>query len=263
MGNEAPAYSPITPPGLDDPKLTQLSQWAQRELDRIGQRFTNHDTVQYNVMYVEPDKPRDGMVVVADGTRWDPGSGGGAYCYFGGVWVFLGPPTPVSLAAYMQRASNLSDVANVTTARNNLLTGVPAFSVHKNGVDQTGVVTGTNTLLTWSTELYDVGSFFAANAWVPPAGKVTMSAAGIAIPGVGTMAAGGSFLTGFMKNGVVYRYGFSIQGSGAAGMVCTMDDIANGTDSYQAFLQMTLSAGTGTVSGVIGSTWFTGHWISP
>ena len=33
---------------------------------------------------------RDGMVVYADGTDWDPGSGEGIYAYYGAAWNHLG-----------------------------------------------------------------------------------------------------------------------------------------------------------------------------
>lgn len=38
---------------------------------------------------VAPDKPREGMIRLADGTNWNPGSGIGLYQYLGGVWVKL------------------------------------------------------------------------------------------------------------------------------------------------------------------------------
>lgn len=37
-----------------------------------------------------PDKPRDGMIVKADGTNWNPGSGEGFYGYYASAWAFLG-----------------------------------------------------------------------------------------------------------------------------------------------------------------------------
>lgn len=40
--------------------------------------------------YVAPGKPQDGMIVKADGTHWDPGSGAGFYGYSGSAWVLLG-----------------------------------------------------------------------------------------------------------------------------------------------------------------------------
>ena len=41
------------------------------------------------ILHVEPDKPRDGDLVYADGTDWDPGAGEGFYGYENGVWVKL------------------------------------------------------------------------------------------------------------------------------------------------------------------------------
>jgi len=40
--------------------------------------------------YVAPGKPQDGMIVKADGTHWDPGSGAGFYGYRNGAWQLLG-----------------------------------------------------------------------------------------------------------------------------------------------------------------------------
>jgi hypothetical protein len=37
-----------------------------------------------------PLNPTEGMIVMADGVSWDPGSGGGFYGYHDGAWVFLG-----------------------------------------------------------------------------------------------------------------------------------------------------------------------------
>lgn len=40
--------------------------------------------------YKAPQKIRDGMIVLADGTKWNPGSGAGFYGYYGGSWKKLG-----------------------------------------------------------------------------------------------------------------------------------------------------------------------------
>lgn len=40
--------------------------------------------------YKAPEKPQDGMIVKADGTHWNPGSGAGYYGYTSGSWSFLG-----------------------------------------------------------------------------------------------------------------------------------------------------------------------------
>ena len=40
-------------------------------------------------LYAPPSNPENGMIVIADGTSWNPGSGAGAYERKGGVWVKL------------------------------------------------------------------------------------------------------------------------------------------------------------------------------
>ena len=41
-------------------------------------------------LHAEPSKPRGGLVVFADGTDWNPGSGQGFYAYYASAWHFLG-----------------------------------------------------------------------------------------------------------------------------------------------------------------------------
>ena len=36
-----------------------------------------------------PKKPREGMIVIADGVNWNPGAGLGAYEFKSGAWVKL------------------------------------------------------------------------------------------------------------------------------------------------------------------------------
>lgn len=43
----------------------------------------------FKVTYVAPAKPRETMLVFADGTSWDPGSGRGLYMYISGAWIKL------------------------------------------------------------------------------------------------------------------------------------------------------------------------------
>lgn len=39
---------------------------------------------------VAPDKPRQGLTVIADGTNWNPGAGAGVYTYYSNAWNRLG-----------------------------------------------------------------------------------------------------------------------------------------------------------------------------
>lgn len=83
------AYGPRPGPVQQNRELSELGQWAEREFEALGRQFTNFDTVQQNVLHVEPQRPRDGMIAYADGTNWDPGEGEGVYGYVGGAWTLL------------------------------------------------------------------------------------------------------------------------------------------------------------------------------
>lgn len=62
------------------------------ELERIAQAQAGPDVdyVQLKTWYAAPPKVFEGMVALADGTSWDPGSGAGVYCYYGSTWNQLG-----------------------------------------------------------------------------------------------------------------------------------------------------------------------------
>ncbi|MGH9425716.1 MAG: hypothetical protein ACRD2L_05340 [Terriglobia bacterium] len=85
-----PIYEPsIAPPlGMD---ANELSKWVYEEFLRLARMLQDppHD-VHVDKLHVAPAKPRDGMVVLADGTNWNPGSGAGFYGYRNGAWQFLG-----------------------------------------------------------------------------------------------------------------------------------------------------------------------------
>lgn len=78
-------YIPRQPPS--DP--AQLPGFLFVEQQNIA-RGTVTDTVQLQPQSVAPSKPRAGLLVEADGTNWNPGSGAGLYIYRAGAWVFIG-----------------------------------------------------------------------------------------------------------------------------------------------------------------------------
>lgn len=80
-------YQPLVLP--QDPAL--LSQAVQLELERLALQLAEaQDYAFLKTLYAAPGKPREGMIVMADGTGWNPGSGAGVYAYRGGAWTFLG-----------------------------------------------------------------------------------------------------------------------------------------------------------------------------
>ena len=78
---------PHTFKGLED-----LAQWVWDNLKRIEQEFNlGRDAYYLKELHEEPPKPRTGMVVLADGTDWNPGgTGAGFYGYYGAAWHKLG-----------------------------------------------------------------------------------------------------------------------------------------------------------------------------
>ena len=75
----------------DPPQDTaDVLRFLREELTRI-EAFTQSPEVrevQLVSLVAEPRK-REGKVVFADGTHWNPGAGAGVYVYSGGAWVKL------------------------------------------------------------------------------------------------------------------------------------------------------------------------------
>lgn len=62
-----------------------------QELEQVSRAMGEpNDMLLLEMRYVAPAKPRDGMIVLADGVNFNPGSGGGYYGYRAGSWRFLG-----------------------------------------------------------------------------------------------------------------------------------------------------------------------------
>lgn len=69
----------------------EIPAFLAQELLRIEQSRTDGaDALYLQMSYRAPDRLTEGMVVLADGTSWNPGSGGGFYGYRAGAWRFLG-----------------------------------------------------------------------------------------------------------------------------------------------------------------------------
>jgi len=69
----------------------ELSAYLVNELRRLAQSLNEPVAfAQIEMSYAAPAKVRDGMLVLADGTSWNPGSGAGFYGYYGGSWKKLG-----------------------------------------------------------------------------------------------------------------------------------------------------------------------------
>lgn len=78
-------YVPSHLPGNAD--TAWLLDFLRREFLAIGQGFEGLNFLP--PQHVEPAKAREGQLVFADGTDWNPSSGKGVYVYQDAAWVKL------------------------------------------------------------------------------------------------------------------------------------------------------------------------------
>lgn len=82
------AYQPApfmgrTPEEFQQYVLSELQDIAQSQSDPV-------EFFELEVLHKAPSKPRDGMLVCADGVHWQPlSAGGGFFGRFNGAWVKL------------------------------------------------------------------------------------------------------------------------------------------------------------------------------
>jgi len=79
------SYQPIPPLPHDASDPTRYT-YAEL-LDLAVALSESQPFALLQILNVAPERPRDGMVVAADGTNWNPGSGAGFYGRIGGAWV--------------------------------------------------------------------------------------------------------------------------------------------------------------------------------
>lgn len=77
-------------PGIAPVDAEQFRRWVEEELRKIASTFLLVSSGHIDVTYVPPAKPREGDIRLADGSTWNPGSGKGAYIYYGSAWHYLG-----------------------------------------------------------------------------------------------------------------------------------------------------------------------------
>ena len=80
---------PRKAPVLGNTDANEALRYTNKELERLG-RDEPKDAIFLRELHREPTKLTSGMVVLADGTDWNPGSGAGYYGYYGSAWHKLG-----------------------------------------------------------------------------------------------------------------------------------------------------------------------------
>lgn len=82
-----PAFVPEPPPETND--VSELRRYCYEMFQLVSDNLELLTQGRFDVLTAAPAKPRDGMIVYADGTTWNPGSGKGTYEYRSGAWVKL------------------------------------------------------------------------------------------------------------------------------------------------------------------------------
>jgi hypothetical protein len=179
------------------------------------------------------------------------------------------PPGPLLFTTIIHRKLGLKIAEPLQLDVDGALTLDPAFQpggevpptvcfrAHKNGVNQTGVVSGQYTKVTFGTEEYDRGGYYnpTLSRWTPPAGLIHIDARAWCYQ----MSAASSFGLHIYKNGALYKHQWiSASQAGSDGAIVNCDDIASGTDYYELFVYLT-SATTGIVHGAVDYSYFSGH----
>lgn len=109
---------------------------------------------------------------------------------------------------------------------------------------QAGIVSAVATKILFDTENYDVGSNYASSRWTPPYGYVQMTTR-IAV--LGALAAGYAIVM-IYKNGSIFAANRAVVGAGGEIWVeVCAQDMANGTDYYETYVQIQ-SGATSTVT---------------
>ena len=79
-------------PSNNPTKYYEFQTFVLDQFREIANAFASVETdaVLLKQWNAEPDKTYDGLVVYADGTNWNPGSGEGVYCFYNSSWNKLG-----------------------------------------------------------------------------------------------------------------------------------------------------------------------------
>ena len=131
-----------------------------------------------------------------------------------------------------------------------------SFSANKNATNQTGITSATNIKVTYSTEEWDIGGYFASSTWTPPAGRYQLTAAAAFTNANGV---DNELISNMIfKNGAVFKATYFDRGStGTIGSIISCIVEANGTDTFDHYVNKG-GAGDGTLSGGVADTWFQG-----
>lgn len=126
-----------------------LAAWVEDELERFANdQLDNMQAVDLRPIYASPLRPREGMIIYADGSSWDPGSGAGVYAYGAdGLWKPLQNAVIPAWAAYTSVGTpDAGAFASTTISARARLDGPTVFFNIKFVIAAAGIGTATGTL---------------------------------------------------------------------------------------------------------------------
>lgn len=135
----------------------------------------------------------------------------------------------------------------------------PAFSVHNNGTNQTGIASGFSKI-TWSTEEYDTNSCFASSKFTPNASGYYMLTFKAAF---NNMAAGARVQTSIYENGSLLKTlsDFTLNGAVVPSLGGTVQVSATGSgDYFETYIYHTHTA-SATFDGTATNSYFMGAFL--
>ena len=80
---------PFTSSNFTGTSEEDFRSWVKNEFSRLSKELSETVALDLRPVHREPIRPREGMIVYADGTDWNPGLGKGCYEYRGAAWFKL------------------------------------------------------------------------------------------------------------------------------------------------------------------------------
>lgn len=170
------------------------------------------------------------------------------------------PSNTLTIGAQIDLTANVFNILPIGGGGTGVA-ALPEFFVHKGGTNQTGIVTATFTLITWSTEVIDSHSDFASNRFTPTVAGTYLVALMVLWTAAGDQA---YIVPAIYKNGTIYAAG-TARASGTGEQSCNVLAFVamNGSTDYLEAYGFQGSGSNKDISGNTAGTFFGGARIGP
>lgn len=221
-----------------------------------GQNGVYFDTcTDFDIGNIAADSNDGNGILISNCSTWVCGSmrssGNGAYG-FRETGTASGNAIGCAAFANNTTAPYSASSARINGASSNgvRIADTAAFSAHKNGVDQTGIIPNTFTKITFGSVDFNLGQRYDTvnSKWTPPAGNYRIST--ILSVTVGVVAAG-ELTVLIYKNGAALFQSDTYAGAAAGTSISLSRHVtANGTDYFEVYVYLG-GAGNKTIGGAV------------